>query len=177
MANGKTMGGKSFYTVPFVWSRKLWVMTFAIFILWIGLSGVQLYELFVAESKMAPLISLVVFNLIMLPTILVCEGYAPQRLEIGATQLVILRRYKSIIINADEVRSVEQLSKEALRGAIRTGGVGGCFGWYGNYYTRRIGSFKLYATQFENLFLITLLNGKKIVISCSEPEKISHFSV
>ena len=108
---------------------------------------------------------------------LVCEGLAPQRLEIGAKTLVILRRYKSITIHADEVLSVDRLPKNALRGAVRTCGVGGFFGYYGHYYQGSIGAFQLYATSFDNLFLIRLANGKKIVISCSEPDKMEQFAV
>ena len=31
------MSKKQFYTVPFVWDKTLWAMTFACFALWIGL--------------------------------------------------------------------------------------------------------------------------------------------
>ena len=168
------MSDKKFYTVPFVWNKTLWVMTFAVFGLWLGFSAWNLWRIFTTDDVMS-WVPLLVFNVIMLPTMLVCEGLAPQRLEIGEKYLVILRRYKSITIYADEVLSVEQLPKNTLRGAVRTAGVGGFFGYYGSYYSGKIGSFKLYATSFDNLFLIKLINGKKIVISCSEPEKMSHF--
>lgn len=171
------MSDKKFYTVPFVWSRTLWVMTFALFGLWLGYSAWSLWHIYTSEESMSWAVSLILFNVVMLPTVLICEGLAPQRLEIGESKLVILRRYKSVEIMADEVMSVEQLPKNALRGAIRTGGVAGFFGWYGNYYKSNIGSFKLFATNFDNLFLIKLINGKRIVISCSEPEKMSHFKV
>lgn len=168
------MGNKCFYTVPFVWSRRLWVMTFGFFILWAGGSAWLLYCIFTQEGA-GMLESLIALNILMLPTMLICEGYAPQRLEIGHDHITILRRYKSVTIYANEVHSVERLPDNAMRWAIRTGGVGGLFGFYGNYRTHAIGSFTLYATQFDNLFLITLLNGKKIVISCSEPEKMQEF--
>ena len=121
---------------------------------------------------MEPLISLLLFNAIMLPMILACEGYAPQRLEIWESQIVVLRRYKSIVITRDEIKSVERLPANALRGAIRTAGVGGLFGYYGSYYSRSIGPFKLYATSFDNLFLIRKWDGKSIVLSCAEPDKM-----
>ena len=139
MANGKTMGGKSFYTVPFVWSRRLWVMTFGFFILWVGGSAWLLYCIFTQEGAGA-LESLVALNIIMLPTMLICEGYAPQRLEIAEDHITILRRYKSVTIYANEVQSVERLPDNAMRWAIRTGGVGGLFGFYGNYRTPAIGA-------------------------------------
>ena len=171
------MSGKKFYTVPFVWSRSLWVATFAVFIFWAGFSAWNLWQIFTLDDSQAPLYTLILLNALMLPTVLICEGLAPQRLEIGEKKLVILRRYKSLTIYADEVFSVEELPKNALRGAIRTCGVGGLFGYFGSYYKSNIGAFKLYATSTDHLFLIRLKNGKKIVISCSEPEKMSHFSV
>lgn len=171
------MGRTKFYTVPFVWDRTLWVMTFVVFIFWFGFSAWNLWQIFTVEDTQAPLTTLILLNAIMLPTVLACEGLAPQRLEIGEDKLVILRRYKSIIIYADEVFSVDPLPKNGLRGAIRTCGVGGLFGYFGSYYKSNIGAFKLYATSLDHLFLIRLANGKKIVISCSEPDKMSHFKV
>jgi hypothetical protein len=171
------MGEKQFYTVPFVWNKMLLIMTFAMFGLWIGYSAWMLWEIFTTDNDSGALVALIIFNLTMLPLVILCEGLAPQRLEIGKRHLVILRRYKSITIYADEVLSVEQLPKGALRYATRTFGVGGLFGYFGSYYKSNIGAFQLYATSFDNLFFITLVNGKKIVISCSEPEKMSYFSV
>ena len=169
------MSRKQLYTVPCVWNKTLWVMTFACFALWIGLSGWFLYHVFVDEPATVALFELIVLNLIMLPTIILCEGFAPQRLEIGDDGIVILRRYKSVVINREEIKSVEYISKLAFRGAIRTFGVGGLFGYYGRYYAPALGSFTLYATSFQNLYLIKTWNGKSIVISCAEPDKIENF--
>ena len=169
------MNKKSFYTVPFVWSRSVWVITFSFFILWVGISAFMLYEIFTQADNTEPLIGLIVFNLIMLPTVLACEGLAPQRLEIGESQMVVLRRYQSVVISRDEIKSVEPLPANAMRGAIRTCGVGGLFGYFGKFYSRTIGSFSLYATGSENLFLIRKWNGKNIVIACAEPDKMKGY--
>lgn len=166
------MKSKEFYTVPFVWDKRIWAVTFAVFILWICVSIFLFYNIFTQENSTEPLIALLLFNAIMLPTILACEGYAPQRLEVGESQIVVLRRYKSIVITREEIKSVERLPANAMRGAIRTAGVGGLFGYYGSYYSRSIGSFKLYATSFDNLFLVRKWDGKSIVISCAEPDKM-----
>lgn len=171
------MGNKGFYTVPFVWSRSVWVITFSFFILWVGLSGYLLYEIFTQTENTEPLIGLIVFNLIMLPTMLACEGLSPQRLEIGVSQIVILRRYNSVVIRRDEIKSIEKLPENAMRGAIRTGGVGGLFGYFGKFYTRSIGSFSLYATGSNNLFLIRKWDGKNIVVACSEPDKMEYLKL
>ena len=169
------MKSKAFYTVPFVWDKRLWVMTFVVFALWLGVAGFLFYNIFTQENSTEPLIALLLFNAIMLPMILACEGYAPQRLEIGEDKIVVLRRYKSVEINREEIKSVERLPANAMRGAIRTAGVGGLFGYYGSYYSRSIGKFTLYATSFDNLFLVRKWDGKSIVISCAEPDKMEIF--
>ncbi len=181
MANGqwlkaqKIMSKKQFYTVPFVWDRTLWVLTFAFFVLWVGLSGWLLYMVFNSGDAVSYLTPLVILNVTFLPTMIACEGLAPQRLEISADGIVVLRRYKSVVISREEIKSIELLSKNDMRGAIRIGGVSGLFGYFGNYYTRKIGSFKLYATSFKNLYLIRKWDGKSVVISCSEPDKMEKF--
>ena len=169
------MGNKGFYTVPFVWSKSVWVITFSFFILWVGISAFMLYEIFTQAGNTESLVGLIVFNIIMLPTVLACEGLAPQRLEIGDKQIVILRRYKSVVINRDEIESVQPLSKSDFRGVVRTCGVGGLFGYFGHYYSGKLGSFRLYATSFQNLFLIKLWSGKSVVISCAEPDKMNNY--
>ena len=169
------MSRKQFYTVPFVWNKTLWVMTFACFALWIGLSGWFLYHIFVDELATAALIELIALNIIFLPMILVCEGLAPQRLEIGDDKIVVLRRYRSVVLHREEIKSIEYVSKLSFRGAIRTFGVGGLFGYYGRYYAPALGSFTLYATSFQNLYLIKKWSGESIVISCAEPKYIEEF--
>lgn len=166
---------KVFYTVPFVWNRTLWVMTFALFGLWLGLSGYMLYQIFTEEDISGALVELIVLNVIMLPTIIACEGLAPQRLEIGADRIVILRRYKSVVLERQFIKSIERLPENVMRGAIRTFGVGGLFGYFGRYYTPALGSFTLYATSFQNLYLIRKWDGKSVVISCAEPDKMDMF--
>ena len=167
---------KEFYNVPFIWDKTLWVMTFACFALWIGLSGWFLFQILTTEGNDAALLgSLILVNVIFLPTILACEGLAPQRLEIGADAIVILRRYKSIVLERENIKSIEPLTKGDMRGAIRTCGVGGLFGYFGHYYSNKLGSFKLFATSFDNLYLIKLWSGKTIVLSCAEPDKMDKF--
>ena len=166
---------KAFHTVPFVWNKTLWVMTFALFGLWIGLSGFFLYKVFAEANTTENLVALIGLNIVFLPMMILCEGLAPQRLEIGDDKIVILRRYKSIVLHREEIKSITFLPKAAFRGAIRTMGVGGFFGYYGQYYAPALGSFTLYATSFNNLYLIKKWDGRSIVISCAEPDKIEQF--
>ena len=67
------MGEKQFYTVPFVWNKTLWVMTFAMFGLWIGYSAWMLWEIFTTDNDSGALVALIIFNLTMLPLVILCE--------------------------------------------------------------------------------------------------------
>ena len=167
------MSDKEFYTVPFVWSRTVWVVTFGVFALWIGGVIWMLYQIFADESMVEPIIGLIVLNAIMLPIVILCEGYAPQRLEIGRSKLVVLRRYNSVTIPRHMIKRVLRLPDNAMRTAVRTFGVGGLFGYFGAFYARKIGSFQLYATRLDNLFLIELCDNRRVVVSCAEPERMS----
>ncbi len=169
------MRNKKFYTVPFVWDKTLWVMTFAVFGLWLGISGWLLFMTLSSADAISYITPLVLLNVVFLPTIIVCEGLAPQRLEIGEGGIVILRRYCSVALDRSEIKSVEPLTKNDMRGAIRTCGVGGFFGYFGHYYSSKLGSFRLFATSFQNLYLIKLWSGKSVVISCAEPDKMDIF--
>ena len=64
------MTPKKFYTVPFVWNKTLWVMTFLVFILWAGYSAWNLWEIFTTDNNAGAVVALIVFNLTMLPTVL-----------------------------------------------------------------------------------------------------------
>lgn len=165
----------SFYTIPFAWGRAVWCITFAFFALWVGVSGGLLFAIFTGENVMALTLSCILFNVVMLAVMLVCEGYAPQRLEIGADSIVVLRRYDSINIYRSQLKSIERLPDDALRYALRAGGVGGLFGYFGRFYTRKLGYFSLYATRLDNLFLLTRYDGGRIVLSCDEPHLMEHF--
>ncbi|MBQ1225055.1 MAG: hypothetical protein IIX82_03735, partial [Alistipes sp.] len=68
------MSNKGFYTVPFVWNKTLWVITFLFFILWIGLSAFMLYIIFTKTDNADDIVSLIVLNLVMLPMMIACEG-------------------------------------------------------------------------------------------------------
>jgi hypothetical protein len=52
---------------------------------------------------------------------------------------------------------------------IRTGGIGGLFGYYGWFRSSNLGSIFYYATQSKNRILIELNDGEKIMITPDDP--------
>lgn len=63
----------------------------------------------------------------------------------------------------------------SLIGSIRLFGVGGLFGYYGKYYNFKMGHMTLYTTQKRNRILMTMITGKKIIISPDDLNIIIEF--
>ena len=99
-----------------------------------------------------------------------CEGYSPQRLEISQSKITVLRRYDSITIPRSMILSVVQLEPKDMKRVYTDGGCAGLFGYFGGFRSKQLGRFKMYATSMDNLYLITLSDGRKIVIGCTEPK-------
>jgi hypothetical protein len=84
--------------------------------------------------------------------------------------LVIHRPLLDIKIEVNEIKNVEILDSQELKGTIRTFGVGGLWGYWGSFANTRIGAMKWYATRMSNAVLITTVSNKKIVLTPDDPE-------
>jgi hypothetical protein len=69
-----------------------------------------------------------------------------------------------------DIKSIELLDKESLKGTIRTFGVGGLFGYWGKFSNNKIGVMTWYATKRENAVLITTFSNKKVLLTPDNPE-------
>lgn len=85
--------------------------------------------------------------------------------------LIVHRLLKDVIINKNQIKTVEFIDKEKMKGAIRTFGVGGLFGYFGSFSKSGIGKMTWYATNLNNLVLIKTINNKNIVLTPNEPNK------
>ena len=94
----------------------------------------------------------------------------PQRLEISQSQITVLRRYDSITIPRSLILSIVPLEPKDIKRVYTDGGCAGLFGYFGGFRSKQLGRFKMYATSMDNLYLITLSDGRKIVIGCTEPK-------
>ncbi|MBR2061256.1 MAG: hypothetical protein IJ979_04955, partial [Tidjanibacter sp.] len=55
---------------------------------------------------------------------------------------------------------------------IRVAGNGGMFGYTGRWRNKEIGTFTIYARRLTGLVIFELTDGKKIVVSCDEPQAL-----
>ena len=57
------------------------------------------------------------------------------------------------------------ISKDDLKGSLRTFGNGGLFGYAGYFQNKKLGKYRMYVTRLKDLSLLTDHNGKKTVIN------------
>lgn len=96
--------------------------------------------------------------------------YRPLYYRTTDNLLVIHRPISNIKINLKDIKSVEILDKERLKGTMRTFGVGGLFGYWGKFANSEIGVMTWYATKRDNAVLITTFNDKKVLLTPDNPE-------
>ena len=162
------------YTVNFKWNATVWIVTSALILFFTVMAGAMLFYA-IRDHDVTALVGLFAVSIIGSGVIFVSEGYSPQCLEIGDESLVVVRRYSDIVIRRSEIVSVEPVAGGKIRLAVCMGGSCGLFGFFGRYHAKGIGGFDMYATRYDNLFLITTLRNK-YVVSCAEPERLAHYS-
>jgi hypothetical protein len=117
----------------------------------------------------------VVGAIVLVPTLLVplvpvgAWALAPKAVALEGGELRVIRRaWRDAAWPLARVESVEILPPRALRGAIRSFGNGGLFGYYGWYY--RKGAFRLFATRLDRLVELRI-EGKRVVVSPDDPAR------
>lgn len=157
------------HTLPYRWSKIVWIITFSFFIVAVAIIGLMIATI-VQGGVVGGIIGLIIALSIFIAIAVYCEGYSPQRLEVSESQITILRRYNSVTILRSIIIAIEPLSAKDMRWTANLGGCGGLFGYFGRFSNRRLGEFTMYATAMDNLYLITTADSKKWVINCSEPD-------
>lgn len=124
---------------------------------------------FLAKGIFTKHISSIV-GIIMLAIVLVLTIYlwAPRRYSIDRTNISIHRGIGDIQIPLSEVKDVRK-DPSGFFEAIRVFGVGGMFGYYGRFYSGKLGHYTAYVTNGKNAVII---ESKKVkyMISPNNPE-------
>jgi len=114
-------------------------------------------------------IGVIIFFVIL---ILLTWLYSPVSYILDDKYLIIKRRASNYMIELNEIKSIEKIIDDELKGTIRIFAVGGLFGYFGKYYIPSYGIVKFYATQRKNRILIETTKGEKYLIT---PDNISLF--
>ncbi len=152
------------YTSP--WDRSLKVSTALVIALLAGVGAVMLFRAAAVDQPVVARVltlAVVPFPLILLGT----WAFAPRGFSVEAGMVRVERPVRPVEISLREVRSIDVLPDDALRGTIRTFGASGAFGNYGWFWSRRLGGFRMYATRSRRLVRIVV--GKRTFVLSPEP--------
>ncbi len=118
---------------------------------------------------------IVLIVVIMLGVLAYAICYSPKYLIVDGDGVGIRWLTGGRHIPLAEIARVEWLDANGpsylLQRSTRTMGNGGMFGYTGHMYSKKIGKFVVYARRAVDLVLIELKDGKKVVVSCDEPQQ------
>lgn len=99
---------------------------------------------------------------------------APYSIRVDTQTIQVKRPFGSITIDADDVRKIVPIAPEDIKKMVRTWGNGGLFGFYGRFYSPRLGNFRLYTCKLSSrhLVLIETLRSGKYVIYCKDVDHL-----
>ena len=156
-----------YYIAPFRWSKTLWGISIITTLVLIGTAFIYL---FIPDAEVGW--GRYVLTALLLPLPLICFCLAPRYLCLYGNELIIKRWVGRVVIPTTDIVSIEEVDKKTIMFSKRTMGNGGLFGYYGHYYNRQYGKFRMFATDTSNLYLIRT-HKRNFVINCSNPELIA----
>lgn len=127
---------------------------------------------FFEEPLFSPTVKEYGVSVLLLGILLLSYAFSPRSYSLTSTELIIHRLIGKKRISFSNINSTQQLSKNALHffKTIRTFGVGGLFGYYGQFYNSTFGHMTVYATQRKNMVMIFTKDGGQIVISPNDED-------
>lgn len=120
------------------------------------------------NDKITKIIHLLVLIVLIVPLVYTYM-YHPKKYVLGNFDFYIKRPVADIVIHVKDIHEIRNLVDSEMNGAIRTFGVGGLFGYFGNYHSPKLGDFKMYATRKKKLVIIYTRQGDTFVVSPDDP--------
>ncbi len=158
------------------WDQKLTWLTLLFSAILLGATALMIW---IGQTRIpvGPVRVIVFLNgLIPIGGLFVCALLAPRSYAIRNGTLRINRWLAPIEIPLASVEAVEALPVERLAGARRTLGNGGLFGYYGQFRSPALGSFRMYATRGDGYVLVRA--GRLYVVTPQSPdlfiERLNH---
>ena len=98
--------------------------------------------------------------------------YSPVDYQVEEKNIIVHRPASDIVLSRSEIKNIELIQQVKLQGTVRTFGVGGLFGYFGQFMNHELGCMTWYATKHDKrVVLIEMNNNKKIIITPDEPEQ------
>ncbi len=109
------------------------------------------------------------FLILIIVILLVAFAFAPKELVIDNDKLILVRRVGKRVIPLNRISAV---SRHEAGKDIRLFASGGYFGYYGYFTNAAYDKYEAFVGSLKQAFAMTLENGKVVVLSCADAQKI-----
>lgn len=93
--------------------------------------------------------------------------FMPLEVKVGDESISVVFSLRQKEFAFKDIQSIEPY--QVTMNFVRYFGSGGFFGWWGWFRNQELGRFMVYASELDHVFLLKMRNGKRYVISCSDP--------
>jgi hypothetical protein len=156
-----------YYVSPFRWSKSVWGISI---VTTLALIGIGFMYLFIPDAEMGWERYLLMMLMVPFPAIVFCTS--PRYLCLYGNELIIKRWVGRVTIYTKDIISIEEADRSVILRSKRTMGNGGMFGYFGHFYSRLYGKYRMFAGELSNLYLIRT-SKQAYVISCENKELIN----
>jgi hypothetical protein len=150
---------------PAPWDRTLRIVTTAAIA---ALLAAVALLLFLAATAALPFATVIAAGIAA--TVAIAFALAPRGYALEPGHLRIERPLRPIEIPLASILAAWTLPDGALRGTVRVAGSGGLFGYYGRFWSKRLGAFRLYARRRAGLVVVDTAT-ERFVLSPEPPER------
>jgi hypothetical protein len=148
------------------WSAATWLITLLVIVVAIVAMGAVLKQVEHISPGGGWERALLTLAALLLPVILmVTVIFAPLGYTVDNAGIMVNRMGRNICVPYAEIADIRLVDRRDVSFAIRVCGCGGFFGFYGRFWSKRLGKFHAYVTDTRQLVLITCTDGRKILLS------------
>lgn len=108
--------------------------------------------------------------IIILSAIMYAIYWAPNFIRITDDALILHKLLGRLTFPFDKIKTIDIYQLEGTH--ARLCGSGGLFGYTGLFYNKQIGKYSSYVGSYRQIFLITMANGKKYLLSCENRDQV-----
>ncbi|WP_300726350.1 PH domain-containing protein [uncultured Bacteroides sp.] len=137
----------------------------AIFVLFI------IYMIFSCDDIIGKIIGAIVL-LFIAGLLLPLFSFRLKQIIITDHSLIISSNRDKKEIKYTEIQEVSKYNPTLSKGNVRTFGIGGLFGFIGDFKNKEIGNYTSYVGDYSQSFLIIMKSGEKYVVSCENYEEV-----
>jgi hypothetical protein len=147
------------------WSPAVWIITTAVAGLIVGVEVLLVRLAYAASGDKVTETLLIVAMLLLAGIGGIVALLTPWSYTVRSDAIVVDRLGPAVVLRFEQIRAMQRIDSAEIGFAWRTFGSGGFLGSFGWFYSRRVGAFLAYATNRQDLVLVTMNDATKIVLS------------